>query len=197
MKRILSVVLVMLLCIGLIPNTASAAVKINKKSITLDVGETTTLKISGTKSKVTWTSNKKAVATVSNSGKVTAKKEGQATITAKVDSKKYTCKVTVEEKTLSGLIKHLKDEKLIKGSETKMDASLIGGKTGVKYKDSSVELYEFDTSSKEYKNIEKTNKVTLSGFNIELTVSAVNGKFVLLCEEAANKDDIIEAFMKY
>lgn len=56
MKKLLSIVLIMVLCIGIIPNTASAAVKINKKSITLDVGETATLKISGTKGKVNWTS---------------------------------------------------------------------------------------------------------------------------------------------
>lgn len=97
MKKILSIVLVMLLCVGLIPNTADAAVKISKNNIALYVGETATLKITGTKGKVTWTSSKKSVATVSSNGKVTAKGIGSATVTAKVDSKKYTCKVKVEE----------------------------------------------------------------------------------------------------
>lgn len=96
-KKILSVVLVILLCIGLIPNTADAAVKISKNNIVLYVGETANLKITGTKNKVTWTSSKKSVATVSSTGKVTAKGIGSATVTAKVDSKKYTCKVKVEE----------------------------------------------------------------------------------------------------
>lgn len=75
----------------------AATVKLNKKAITLEVGKSTTLKVTGTKKKVTWSSNKKSVATVSSSGKVTAKKAGTAVITAKVGNKKYTCKVTVKE----------------------------------------------------------------------------------------------------
>ena len=204
MKRILSVVLVMLLCIGLMPSTAKAATNISKAKATMEVDSTLKLKINESKNKTTWKSNKSSIASVKSDGTVTAKKEGQAVITATVSGKKYTCTVTVvdsnkasEEKSLSGLVKFLKDEKLLNGSETKMDASMIGGKSGVKYKDSKIELYVFDTSSKEYESISKTKKVTLSGFNIELTVSAVNGEFVLFCEEAANKDDIIEAFMKY
>ncbi len=77
------------------PLTASAAVKISKKSVTLTKTQKTTLKISGTKKKVKWSSSKKSVASVSSKGVVTAKKKGTATITAKVGSKKYTCKVTV------------------------------------------------------------------------------------------------------
>jgi hypothetical protein len=67
--------------------------------LTLTEGNTTTLKITGTKKKITWSSSKKSVATVSSKGKVIAKKKGTATITAKVGKKKYTCKVMVKEKT--------------------------------------------------------------------------------------------------
>lgn len=78
--------------------TAEAAtVKINKKTLTLEVGKTATLKISGTTAKVTWSSSNKAVATVNSKGKVTAKKAGKATITATVNKKKYTCSVTVKK----------------------------------------------------------------------------------------------------
>lgn len=75
----------------------AATVKLNKKSLSLDVGKTYTLKVSGTKSKITWSSSNKAVVTVSTNGKVTAKKEGTATVTALVNKKKYTCKVTVKK----------------------------------------------------------------------------------------------------
>ncbi|HHT58009.1 Ig-like domain-containing protein [Herbinix luporum] len=79
------------------PVTVEAAtIKLNKTKITLDVGDTYQLKLTGTNKKVTWSSSKKSVATVSSKGKVTAKKAGKATITAKVGSKKYTCKVTVK-----------------------------------------------------------------------------------------------------
>ena len=73
----------------------AASVKLNKKSLTLGVGTTYNLKISGTKKKVTWSSSKKSVAKVSSNGKVTAVKSGTATITAKVGNKKYKCTVKV------------------------------------------------------------------------------------------------------
>lgn len=80
--------------------TAEAATKtkISKTAISITVGKKYTLKVSGTKKKITWSSSKKSVATVSSKGVVSAKKKGTATITAKVSGKKYTCKVTVKAK---------------------------------------------------------------------------------------------------
>ena len=78
------------------PVSASAA-KLNKKSISLNVGKTYTLKASGTKGKITWTSSKKSVATVSSKGVVKAKKKGAAVITAKYGKKKLKCTVTVKK----------------------------------------------------------------------------------------------------
>ncbi|MDF2905892.1 MAG: Ig protein [Herbinix sp.] len=75
----------------------AATISISNKSITLEVGQTKTLKISGTSKKITWTSSKKSIASVSSSGKITAKGVGNATITATVSGKKLTCKVTVKE----------------------------------------------------------------------------------------------------
>ena len=49
--------------------------------------------------KVKWSSNKKTIATVTRKGKVTAKKQGTAVITAKIGKKKYKCKVKVWQKT--------------------------------------------------------------------------------------------------
>lgn len=74
----------------------AATVKISKKSLSLYVGKSSTLKVSGTKKKIKWSTSKKSVATVSSKGKVVAKKKGTATITAKIGSKKYPCKVTVK-----------------------------------------------------------------------------------------------------
>lgn len=94
-KSLLYTFLLMVMLLA-IPTQASAAVKISKKSVTLIKGQTTTLKITGTKSKVTWSSNKKTVAVVSAKGKVTAKNKGTAKITASVNGKKFVCSVTVE-----------------------------------------------------------------------------------------------------
>lgn len=68
---------------------------ISKSSVSLKKGATYKLKVNATSRKVKWTSNNKKVATVSGSGKVTAKGKGQAIITAKLNDKSYTCKVIV------------------------------------------------------------------------------------------------------
>ena len=79
---------------------AQAAVRLSKKSVTLVVGNSVTLKVKGTKKAVKWSTSNKKVATVKK-GKVTAKKAGKATITAKVAGKKYTCKVTVKPEPIT------------------------------------------------------------------------------------------------
>ena len=79
----------------------AASVKMNVTKKTLYVKKTYTLKLKGTKKKAKWSSSNKSVATVTSKGKVTAKKKGTATITAKVGSKKYTCKITVKPAQIS------------------------------------------------------------------------------------------------
>ncbi len=82
--------------------TNATSVSLNKTSITLEKGKsetlTATVKPSNSSNKsITWTSSNTSVATVSG-GKVTAKKAGTATITAKTSNgKTATCKVTVKE----------------------------------------------------------------------------------------------------
>lgn len=83
------------------PTKVSAAAKINKKTLTLLKGQSATLKVTGTNKKTIWTSNRKSVATVSSKGKVIAKQKGTTIITAKIGSKKYSCKVTVQAPTIS------------------------------------------------------------------------------------------------
>lgn len=50
----------------------------------------------GTTKKIKWTSSNTEIAKVSRKGKVTAKKIGSATITAKIGARKLKCKVTVK-----------------------------------------------------------------------------------------------------
>lgn len=72
---------------------------LNKTSVTMKKGDSTTLKLTGAK-KVTWSSSNSSVVSVKKKGKkkatITAVKKGTATITAKSGGKKYTCKVTVK-----------------------------------------------------------------------------------------------------
>lgn len=70
-------------------------IKLSNKSLTIEIGTMKKLTVSGTKSKVSWASNNRSVATVSTSGTINAKSKGSATITAFVNGKPFTCKVTV------------------------------------------------------------------------------------------------------
>ena len=82
------------------------SITLNKTSVTLEEGKTTTLTATvspsnATNKNVTWSSNNTNVATVNN-GTVTAKKAGTAHITAKSNNgKTATCKVTVKAKSTS------------------------------------------------------------------------------------------------
>lgn len=75
--------------------TVKATASVN----TLFVGGTSQVKVdrTGLTGKVTYGSSSKSVATVSTSGKITAKKAGTATITVKCGSYKATCKITVKK----------------------------------------------------------------------------------------------------
>lgn len=148
MKKTLSILLMLVLCLTIVPINAGAMVKNNTTSITLNVGKNTTLEIHSTKGK-----------------------------------------------KLTDLVAYLKKKKLISGKGTKMEASMIGAKSGIKY--SGVELYEYNTNSKAYKALVKSKKVELKDFNMTITVSAINGKFIILCEDAKNKSKIIKAFKNF
>lgn len=100
-RKLLSVMLIVAIMVTLMQanlSSAKAKVKINKSKITLTVGKKAKLKVTGTKQKVTWSSSNENVAVVSSKGKVVALKKGTAKITAKVQKKKYYCKVTVVQK---------------------------------------------------------------------------------------------------
>ena len=83
----------------MVPGGASAKgkIKLNKKKVTIKVGQKVKLKLKNTKKKkVTWKSSKKKVASVTKKGVVKGKKKGTAKITAKCGKKRYVCKVTVK-----------------------------------------------------------------------------------------------------
>lgn len=80
------------------------AVKLDKSTLTLTVGEMMQLKAEVTPKEaadktVVWESSAPAVATVEN-GKVTAKGEGTAEVTAKCGKAKATCSITVKAKVI-------------------------------------------------------------------------------------------------
>ncbi len=80
--------------------TPVVTVTINKLTLTLNAGDTeiliaTVTPDNATNKTVMWTSNKPEIASVDDSGKVTAKAYGTAIITATADGKSDTCTVTI------------------------------------------------------------------------------------------------------
>lgn len=101
MKKLITVVMTMVLAFTLMipvtPVQAAKKIQLSKTKVSLEVGGKVTLKLkNATAADVKWSSSNKSIVTVTSKGKVTAKKAGSATITAKYDGKKYTCKVTVK-----------------------------------------------------------------------------------------------------
>lgn len=79
----------------------AAVIKLNKSSISIYVGDTYQLKLTENAKKVTWDTSAKSVATVSSSGKVTAKKAGSAIVTATLNKKTYKCTVKVNDPSIN------------------------------------------------------------------------------------------------
>ena len=75
--------------------------KISNTSATITKGFTKKLSVKDAGGKVTWSSSNKSVATVDKNGKVTAKKKGTATISAKTTDTTLKCKVTVKDNVYS------------------------------------------------------------------------------------------------
>ncbi|MBO4505252.1 MAG: cellulase family glycosylhydrolase [Lachnospiraceae bacterium] len=104
-KKVLSILLCLAMAFAIVGTIApakaeAASVKLNKKKVTIYVGDTYQLTLKGAKGDITWKTSKKAVATVKD-GTVTAKKAGKATISAKYNGKTYKCKVTVKKRTIT------------------------------------------------------------------------------------------------
>lgn len=75
--------------------------KLNKTKVRIGQGDSYNLKVSGTSTKVKWSSSNRRIADVNSKGKVTSKKSGTVIIRAKVGAKVMSCKVTVYKRTIS------------------------------------------------------------------------------------------------
>lgn len=172
--RIIAIIVVLLLCFTFIPTVnvqAASKVKINKTKATVYVGKTEALKISGTSKTVKWTSSNKNVATVNSKGKVTAKKAGNATITAKVSGKSYKCKVTVKNPSLN-----------------KSKATLEEGKTFI-VKLTGATAKKFTSSKKSVATVNNKGKITaVKAGTATITVTGSNKKTYKCVITVTNKE---------
>ena len=93
--------LVMILCFATI--VKAATLSLSKTALELEVGKTETLTCTGAEENATinWASSDTSIATIDSTGKVTAVKEGTATITATVGEDTATCAVTIKATSTS------------------------------------------------------------------------------------------------
>lgn len=105
MKKFLSILMAVALVVtlaGPVQSVNAATIKLNQTKAKVIKGDYLYLKISGTKSKVSWNVKNKSIATITSKGRVTATKIGNTIITAKVGKKTLNCKITVVPKPYPG-----------------------------------------------------------------------------------------------
>lgn len=165
--------------------TVSAAkTKLNKTKLTIIKGETYTLKLKNHKSnrKIKWSSSNKKIATVSNDGKVKAKKAGTATITAQVDNEKYQCIVTVNNKP------KLSNTKLKLGIDETYNLILENNHSKIKWSSSNKKIAS--VNSKGVVLAKKTGSATI-------TARAGNKKYqckITVVKKPGSKDKPLSAY---
>lgn len=136
-KKMISLVLAFLVACALFPISAQAAPKLrlNKGKVTIYTGNTATLKLKGASGKIRWTIKNKKIAAMKKSGsksvKLTAKKAGKTSVTAKADGKSVKCAVTVKNPSLNAKSKtlHIKGTYQLKLTGAKIKSCTSSNKT--------------------------------------------------------------------
>lgn len=86
---------------------------LSKTKLSMFAGGETKLKLKGTKQEIKWSSANKKVATVDETGKVTAVSKGKASIRAKVGGATFTCKMEVKVPTAKLMRNQSKKDKKV------------------------------------------------------------------------------------
>ena len=162
---------------------------LNKRSITLTVGKSYKLSVSGTNRKVKWISSKSRVATVAGNGTVKAKKKGKAIVTAKAGRKKMKCTVNVKpaKKTAPKSISlNISTLVMDKGASFKLKASVFpaGAKTKLTWKSSNSKIASVSGNGKVKAKKAGKVKITVTTkgkkkASVSVTVNNKKGKHVV------------------
>lgn len=170
MKKLSKILSIILLCSVFIYSSniftkdtfeaqAASYIRLSDTSLVLELGHYKTLRIYGTSSKASWSSSNNWIASVTSGGKVTAKAAGTATITARVNGKKLTCRLTVVR---------MNKKKLTMTAGQTYDLKLGGTSSTVTW----------SSTNKSVANITKAGKVTAVATGTATINATVNGKTI-------------------
>lgn len=187
--------------IPVVTQVSAATIKLNTTNATVYTGGTLTLKVTGTSSKVKWSSGNKSLATVSEKGVVSGLKAGSTTITATVGSKKYSCKITVKKPSISNSTLKLEKGKTatlsIKGA--KGTITWKSSKTGIATVNSkglvTAKANGTTTITATYNKVTYTCKVTVavSRLTVSNTSITLNQKSpITVTVKNSTKDDSVQ-----
>lgn len=101
-------------------------VNISRTSVSLKKGKRVTLKLTGTKKQAVWSCDNQNIASVSQNGKVTAKKAGSTKVRAELNGKTFVCRIKVTETAADG--EKIKDGSA-GGSQNKAEEAAAAEKT--------------------------------------------------------------------
>lgn len=159
-----------------------------KSSLAMNVGDTYTLSPtvypSNSQYTLTWTSSNTNVATVSSSGKVTAKSAGTANITVKTDNgKTATCNVTVSAKSVTSVSIP---------STLSLEAGETYTLTPTVTPSDAATSYTWSSDNNSVAGVSQTGVVTAKEAGIaNITVKTNNGK-TATCKVTVNAKDVAE-----
>ena len=157
-------------------------ITLNKTSATMTKGGTLTLKATISPSNATnktlkWSSSDSKIVKVSSSGKVTAIKNGTATITCKsADGKKVTCKITVKDIAVTSI-------KLDKTNVLANKGVVFVIKATVSPSNATNKTVKWSTSDKSVATVDSKGKVTVVGYGeCEIIAKSHDGKVKATCK---------------
>ena len=153
------------------------SVTLDKTDLTLDVNGTAKLNATvkpddATTKTVTWKSDNEGVAIVDNNGNVTAKAAGTATITATVDGKSVSCKVTVNGQTtvpVASVELNQTTLELIAGKEATLTAT-------VKPDDATNKTVTWSSNNETVATVDNNGKVTAKAAGEAIITAKVGDK---------------------
>ena len=157
------------------------SVTLDKTDLTLDVNDTEKLTVTvnpndATNKTVTWKSDKPEIVEVDSNGNVTAKAAGTATITATVDGKSVSCKVTVNGQTtvpVASVELNQTTLELIAGKEATLTAT-------VKPDDATNKTVTWSSNNETVATVDNNGKVTAKAAG-EATITAKVGDKQVTC----------------